>query len=195
MVKGYRPLVAPLEGNPASFPPSLILLPLYHRNTLAAMRNSRLECRRRLVTLALLTSVCWGCGPRATDPPPRSAHSQGTAGSAAAAGTPTASEVSPDKPVELRISALTVDPGKTVRIRGTIASVLGIRLVPPKVIFKVSDSTEMVTVVINEQVTLKEGARIELVGKYRNVASPMYTGPGEAPKEAVFVVERFLDLP
>ncbi len=102
---------------------------------------------------------------------------------------------SPDRPVDLRIRELVVDPGKTVRIRGIVSSIVGIRLVPPKVIFKITDSVETITVLINEQITLKEGMRIELIGKYKEIPSPAHSGAGEPPREAVFVVERYLDLP
>ena len=97
-------------------------------------------------------------------------------------------------PAVLRISELTVDEDRTVRITGTIVTIEGLRMVPPKVIFKVSDSQETVTVLIKKQVSLREGARIELVGRYQEIPSPMYQGPGEPPKQAVFVVERYLDL-
>ena len=97
--------------------------------------------------------------------------------------------------MELRVSDLTIDPDRTVRITARVESILGMRLVPPKVIFKITDSQETVTVLINDKVTLKEGMMIELVGQYKTIPSPMYTGPGEAPREAVFVVERFLDIP
>jgi hypothetical protein len=106
---------------------------------------------------------------------------------------PPASVRAPDRPAELRIRELTVDPAKTVRIKGVISSIVGIRAMPATVIFKITDSTETITVVINEQVRLREGATIELVGKYKEVPSPSHSGAGEPPREAVFVVERYLD--
>ena len=69
------------------------------------------------------------------------------------------------------------------------------RLVPPKLIFKVTDASGTVLAVINEKAQLKEGTRLELVGTYHEIPSPMYSGPGEAPKETVFEVERYIDLP
>jgi hypothetical protein len=97
--------------------------------------------------------------------------------------------------MELRISELpTVDPARTVRIRGVITSIVGIRMVPATIVFKISDSTETVTVVINERVNLREGTKIELVGRYKEVPSPTHAGPGEPPRVAVFVVDRYLDL-
>ena len=95
--------------------------------------------------------------------------------------------------VTLRISDLQVDPAKTVHIRGVISSILGIHKVPAKVVFRISDSTETITVVINEQRELKEGTRVELVGRYKQLPSPTHRGPGEPPREAVFEVERFLE--
>jgi hypothetical protein len=97
-------------------------------------------------------------------------------------------------PVTLRIKQLQVDPAKSVRIRGVISSILGVRMVPAMVIFKISDSSETITVVLNEQVQLKEGTEVELVGRYKELPSPLHNGPGEPPREAVFEVERFLDL-
>lgn len=101
----------------------------------------------------------------------------------------------PTGPLELRISELEVNPDRTVRIVGIITAIDGIRLVPPKVIFRVSDSDETITVLIKEQTTLQEGTRIELVGTYQEIPSPVHDGAGEPPRQAVFVVERYLTLP
>lgn len=98
-------------------------------------------------------------------------------------------------PADVAIGDLVVDKERTVRIKGTVTAVVGMRLVPPKVIFKVSDGSGTVTAVINEQVQLTEGNKFELVGTYDSVPSPTYDGPGEAPRENIFVVERHLDLP
>ncbi len=141
-----------------------------------------------------LSVLLISCGSAAQAPPVRSGGSAAGSGaeSGLAAGDVNAQHQSP---VELRVSDLTIDPDRTVRITARVDSILGMRLVPPKVIFKISDSQETITVLINEKVTLKEGMKIELVGHYKTIPSPMYTGPGEAPKEAVFVVDRFLDIP
>ncbi len=140
--------------------------------------------RRAPLWLGLLTLAA--CHPTSAPPP---ANPQ---------TPPPASRVAPPEPtapVTLKISELSVAPDKPVRIRGTITSIVGMRMVPAKVIFKISDSTETITVVINEQVQLKEGARIELVGRYKQMPAPMHTGPGEPPRQAVFEVERYVDLP
>lgn len=100
-----------------------------------------------------------------------------------------------DAPVDVPIGNLSPDPDRVVRIKGVVSSVVGMRMVPPKVILKVSDNSGTVTVVINEQTQISEGTKMELVGAYKAVPSPMYNGPGEAPTEDVFVVERYLDLP
>ncbi len=137
----------------------------------------------------LLALILAGCGPPAK-PPQSNPSASGSAGNVNPAAAPRDGTV----PVTLKIKELHVDPAKSVRIRGVITSILGIRMVPAKVIFKISDSSETITVVINEQVQLKEGTQVELVGRYKELPSPMHTGPGEPPREAVFEVERFLDL-
>jgi hypothetical protein len=82
-----------------------------------------------------------------------------------------------------------------VRVTGVITRILGMRLVPPKIIFNVTDNSGTVKVVINEKAQLTEGTKMELVGRYKTIPSPNHSGPGDAPTEEVFVVERFLDLP
>jgi len=139
---------------------------------------------RLLSSMALAAALLadQGCGPAAR--------------AAARPSTPPPAGVSPagsDRPAELRIRELKVDAEKTVRIKGVISSIVGIRAMPATVVFKITDSTETITVVINEQVRLREGATIELVGKYKEVPSPTHSGAGEPPREAVFVVERYLD--
>lgn len=84
---------------------------------------------------------------------------------------------------------------RLLRLAGVVNRVLGMRMVPQSVIFEFRDNTGTVRVVINEKADLNVGDRIELVGSYRHIPSPMYTGPGEAPKDNVFVVERFLVFP
>lgn len=103
--------------------------------------------------------------------------------------------VEPTKPDDVAIGDLTPDPARTVRVKGVLSSIVGMRLVPPKLIFKITDNSGTVLAVINERLQLSEGTNLELVGQYRSIPSPMHTGPGEAPEEAVFVVERYLDLP
>jgi hypothetical protein len=99
------------------------------------------------------------------------------------------------RPIDLRVKDFAVGAKRNIRANGLITTILGIRLVPAKIIFKFADGSGEVTAVINEQVTLKEGSKIELVGKYVMAPSPMYSGPGEPPMEEVFVVERYLALP
>jgi hypothetical protein len=106
----------------------------------------------------------------------------------------TNTSASPDQPIELRISQLKIDPAKTVRIQGYITAIKAIRLVPPNVVFAISDSKETITALIKEQIILKEGTKVELIGKYKEIPSPV-EGNAEAPREAVFVVERYTDLP
>lgn len=141
----------------------------------------------RFSTVALALLAAPSCG---------SSHAVRPEPAPAPASRPVA--VDGKRPVELKIADLVKDvdvvPAKTVRIRGVISSIVGIRMVPAKVIFKISDSSETLTVVLNERVTLKEGTRVELVGRYKKMPSPTHTGPGEPPWEAVFEVERYLDL-
>ncbi len=143
-----------------------------------------LGSRLRSTAMVLALAACHGSGSAGPPPAPPPATQP-----AAKDGT---------RPLELKISDLVKDvdivPAKTVRIRGTVSSIVGIRMVPAKVVFKISDSRETLTVVINERVTLKEGTRVELVGRYKKMPSPTHTGPGEPPWEAVFEVERYLDL-
>jgi hypothetical protein len=155
-------------------------------------REKHLQPIGVLVFLTLIGGLI-DCATSSTAKPKSPTNAEGQSSQPAPHNTPVAEET--NRPVELRISDLTVDPEKTVRISGTIASIEAMRLVPPKVIFKITDSTETITVLINEQVTLKEGMRIELVGRYKNIPSPSHSGPGEPPREAIFVVERFIDLP
>ncbi|MCC6749634.1 MAG: hypothetical protein IT371_18355 [Deltaproteobacteria bacterium] len=138
------------------------------------------------ILVALLSTACarTGEGPAPTPSPPRAA-------------TPVAApppERAPDAPEELKIAALR--PGATglARVRGSVATVVGMRLVPPKVVFRLADGSGSVLVVINEQLQLSEGTKLELVGKYREMDSPMHSDPTPAPKEMVFEVERYLQL-
>lgn len=138
----------------------------------------------RAVLVAVLVA---GCGPsaRPLQPiPPRPAPHK----------APPSLDGGNTVPVTLKIKQLQVDPAKSVRIRGVISSILGIRVVPARVVFKISDSSETITVVINEQVRLREGTEVELVGRYKELPSPIHDGPGEPPRQAVFEVERFLNL-
>jgi hypothetical protein len=98
------------------------------------------------------------------------------------------------EPVELTISELKVDPARMVRIKGVIASIVTIQHVPAKVVFKLSDSKETITVLINRQLRLEVGTRVELVGRYAEIPSPTRGGHGEPPRQAVFEVERISDV-
>jgi hypothetical protein len=147
---------------------------------------------RCLCGLVAVLAACSSGAPKpaTTGPGQPEPGSTGTAGAPAAA--PAAAM---GGPAELAIGDLVVDKERTVRIKGMISAIVGMRLVPPKVIFKVTDNTGTVTAVINEQAQLSEGTKVELVGTYDSVPSPTYDGPGEAPREDIFVVERHLDLP
>jgi len=142
-----------------------------------------------LVALAGCSSGAQQAGPAsppATPSPPASPT----------AVTPTpAPSPATDAPADVAVGSLAPNPDRVVRIKGVVSSVVGMRMVPPKVILKVSDNSGTVTVVINEQAQISEGTKMELVGTYKAIPSPMYNGPGEAPTEDVFVVERYLDLP
>jgi len=98
-------------------------------------------------------------------------------------------------PPDIPVGQLVPDADRVICVKGTISSIVGIRLVPPKVILKVTDDTGTVLVLINEKAQLSEGMRVELVGNYKPIPSPTYDGPGEAPLQNVFVVDRYLDLP
>jgi hypothetical protein len=146
----------------------------------------------RLMLLAAAAAVALtSCGPAA----------QPVQTGPAAAPPPVAGEIaepsgpSKDAPLDRSIGALTAGEERQVRIKGRLSAIIGMRLVPPKLIFKVTDASGTVLAVINEKAQLKEGTKLELVGTYHEIPSPMYSGPGEAPKETVFEVERYLDLP
>lgn len=148
---------------------------------------------RTLTGLVLGLALSTGCGaPQkpATAGPPTGAPPE-VAPPAQASPDPSAET----GPADVAIADLAPDPEREVRIKGVISSVVGMRLVPPKVILKLTDDSGTVTAVINEKAQLAEGTKMELVGKYMSVPSPMHNGPGEAPPEDVFVVERYLDLP
>ena len=102
---------------------------------------------------------------------------------------------SKDAPLDRSIGELSGGEVRQVRIKGVLSAIVGMRLVPPKLIFKVTDRTGTVLAVIKEKAQLKEGTKLELVGRYHEIPSPMYSGPGEAPKETVFEVDRYIDLP
>jgi hypothetical protein len=154
--------------------------------------------RRLLQQTALLALVpqLLGCPSGAQQAGPSAAPvSQPPAAPPPVAGAPAPQPAAANAPVDVAIADLTPDPDRVIRIKGVISSVVGMRLVPPKVILKVTDNSGTATVLINEQVQLSEGTKMELVGSYKTIPSPMYSGPGEAPTEEVFVVERYLDLP
>lgn len=150
------------------------------------MRGRPFLAKACWILCAALVSAC-----SSPAPPPARTPSSASPVAAPAPGP----EPKPAGPADVAIGELVLDAERTVRIKGVVSEVLGMRLVPPKVVFKVADQTGAVTVVINEQVQITEGTKMELVGKYGSFPSPMHSAPGEAPKESVFVVERFLDLP
>jgi hypothetical protein len=131
------------------------------------------------------------CGPAA--PPARTGPASPPPPLAREMAKPTGP--SKDAPLERSIGELTSGEVRQVRIKGVLSAIVGMRLVPPKLIFKVTDRTGTVLAVINEKAKLKEGTKLELVGSYHEIPSPMYSGPGEAPKETVFEVDRYIDLP
>ena len=101
---------------------------------------------------------------------------------------PPASTVTP-------ISSLTVDASRQVTIKGYVSALVGLRMVPERTIFKVRDKTgEVLAVIEKRDSALQEGLKLEIVGTYKMIPSPMYTGPGKAPQEAVLVVDRYLTL-
>ncbi len=137
-----------------------------------------------LLTAALLTAAC--ATPK---PPPQAPTQQPAADPAeAAAGDTTAGGPAPNVP----IGELAVNAENEVRVAGVVSRVLGMRLVPPKMIFQVSDSSGTVLVVVNEKASFTEGQKIELVGHYKSIPAPMYNGPGDAPEEPVLVVDRYI---
>jgi hypothetical protein len=136
------------------------------------------------------------CAKPPEAPPPR------TADKAVKAARPEASTAAPqtperaaDAPQDLTIDRLTPDEEKVVRLRVVVTALKGMRLVPPMMIFTAEDDTGSVTVVIKDKVEFSEGARLELVGRYKPIPSPTHDGPPPAPEEPIFVVERFIDLP
>jgi hypothetical protein len=146
--------------------------------------------KERAASLLLPVVLMLACGK--PNPPPATAGAS-TARPPAETAPPTGP--APDAPQDLEIASLSPDPDRIVRIKGVLAASIGMRLVPEMLVFTLTDSTGTVLAVIKENVQLKEGIRLELVGRYHAVPSPMYRGPGEAPKETVFEVERYLDLP
>ncbi|MCA9671747.1 MAG: hypothetical protein KC503_39380 [Myxococcales bacterium] len=118
------------------------------------------------------------------DPPPKPA-------------APTKPDRASDAATGVKIGSLTVDENKVVRVRGRVSSFKGIRLVPPSMIFTVTDGSGTLTAVIYEKQKpeLREGVEVELIGTYKNTKSPMHQGPGTPPKEDVLVVDRYLISP
>lgn len=149
------------------------------------MRSAPLDCVILVVVMGLVSA----CSATASAPVKSSPPSEPEGAEIAQPEQPTTAG-----PTDVPIGEISLDPEQTIRIKGMISAVLGMRMVPPKVIFKLTDNTGTVTAIIMEQTTLSEGARMELVGVYKQIPSPMYAGPGEAPLEDVFVVERYLDL-
>ncbi len=145
----------------------------------------------------LVGAIMLSCASSTVQAPPPQSESDKTLKPPPPAETPKTADAKNETnlPPDLRISDLTLDPDKEVRIKGQVIEIVGMRMVPPKVIFKVYDGSETVMAVINEQLQLNGGEKMELVGKYMEIPSPMHTGPDEAPKESVFVVERYLILP
>jgi hypothetical protein len=152
------------------------------------------------IVLVVLLVAGIGCGARQpAEPAPAQRYPAGPA-----QGAPPATPPSPESgtgtastsgPAEVPIGELSPNPDRTVRVKGVVSNVMGLRLVPPKVVFKIRDVSGTVTAVINERIQLEEGTRLEVVGTYSRVPSPMYTGPGDAPLDAVLVAERYLELP
>lgn len=91
-----------------------------------------------------------------------------------------------DAAQEVSLSSLSVDPSRTVKVRGIVAQIHGIQLVPPKFIFELSEGGKTIKVVIHDKVSLSEGSRVEVVGKYRMDSET---------NDAMLVVERFFELP
>ena len=156
--------------------------------------NRSTACAAALLSLGLFACSSAQQQRPSTSAEARSAGQPGGRASGEEA-TPSAPERAADAPDDVAISDLVPDPGRVVRIKGVLSAVVGMRLVPPQRIFQVTDRTGAVKVVIYEEVQLKEGTRLELVGRYKAIPSPMHTGPDEAPPENIFVVERYLDLP
>jgi len=148
---------------------------------------------RRRAYLVLAATLVVGCSA------PQKSAPVGLQPASGSASAPPLAQASPGSaetgPADVAIADLTPDPDRDVRIKGVISSIVGMRLVPPKLILKLTDNTGTVIAVINEKVQLSEGTKMELVGRYRTAPSPMHNGPGDAPTEQVFVVERYLDLP
>ena len=153
--------------------------------------------KRALATMIVLTMghAAAGCG--SAKPPPRTVAEATPVKTAEMAEPAEADELpaASDAPRDVQISALAPDAAAIVRIRGVVAQVVGMRLVPPRLIFAVRDNSGTVTALISEKTELSEGARIELVGTYKPIPSPMHTGPGDAPEEPIFVVERYFRMP
>lgn len=147
--------------------------------------------RRATIALLALGYAMASCG---TPPPPPQTGPK-AAQPAASSGEQTEGTVVPPTdgaPATVTVGELAPDADREVRVTGVVEQILGMRLVPAKVIFKIRDNTGSVTVVINEKAEITEGQRVEIVGYYKAIPSPMHDGPGEGPEEPVFVVDRFI---
>jgi len=140
----------------------------------------------------LLTCSCNGKPPQKASP----AHPTKATQPTDDPDTDPTAKVAPSGPPLLQISRLSPSATKEVRIRGTISKVIGVRMVPPRTIFELRDASGTATLVIKERKqSLTEGTKMEAVGNYMEAPDPMYTGPGEAPKKVIFVVDRYIDMP
>jgi len=155
----------------------------------------------------LTAMVSAGCAHTPAPEPETTTAAQAETKPAAAAEPAGAAEPATESPpVEATVAGSAVqdttivdlvpDAEQVVRIGAVVVQTLQMRLVPPMIVFRVRDkSGGEVNVLLKEQKVLQEGTRLELVGKYHEVPSPSYSGPGEAPPELLFVVERYLVLP
>jgi hypothetical protein len=147
---------------------------------------------RRTITAAIVLTL-FGCSST-QKPQPAAGPTAGGGPAPEPAAQPAADAPAADAPTDVEIANLVSDPEKVVRIKGVISKVVGMRLVPPQRILELTDNSGTVKVVIYDEAQFTEGTKMELVGQYKPIPSPTHDGPGEAPKEPIFVVERFLDM-
>ena len=92
----------------------------------ARERWTRAGLRGGLLLIPPLLLLPLGCGPSSgQQPPPETPREVAGGGEAPAQSPPEAPAPPAAPPVELRVSELTVDPDKVVRIKGVISSIVG----------------------------------------------------------------------
>lgn len=153
---------------------------------------------------ALICSV-GGCAARSSEPAAtpkartpeteaRKAVASAQSAPAAAVAPGVMNSAGHQAPESVAIGALQVSETTPVRVRGYVKEGIWLRLVPRRTVFMVGDRSGSAMALIKGKVDIALGMRIEAVGYYREIPSPVYAGPATPPAKKVLVIERFLKL-